>query len=260
MFGWDRSRQQAAPNAQADLFEPAAFVAALDRQVADYLKRTDNGELVYPAAKRRSRDASGSVRAIWEHTRLEACRYAMMVPGGDLAPLVEPARQAEMIETYLRQPPHENTVVDFTGVAAVDFSIAIVAGLNWLDHCALLAGAAPDAFKRTRSDFRHLVVLADRWWRMDGAGARCREMLAGRETPPLMFYLMWQDYTRLAKEVAVAAAYGASLDQAAGRQREQLQTTLRAQPAELAVALAAHDDSVRRLRSAGDPGELGDDG
>jgi hypothetical protein len=51
-------------------------------------------------------------------------------------------RQIEMMNAYLFQRPHDETVIDFTGTATTDFTIAILAGLNWLTHCAKLAGLA----------------------------------------------------------------------------------------------------------------------
>jgi hypothetical protein len=129
-----------------------------------------------PAAKRRLNDADGNIRAVWEHTRLEAWRYVIMVPRRDVELLIDPARQAEMIDVFLRQTPRDETVVDFNGVPAEHYSLAIGAGLNWLGHCASLARVPSDNFKRTRRDFRtsgfrHLIVLAQQWGRLDGAEA-----------------------------------------------------------------------------------------
>jgi EAL domain-containing protein (putative c-di-GMP-specific phosphodiesterase class I) len=225
MFGWGRSKKPVPPAAEAatgKLFEPLALLSALDKLLPRYLKETDEGRLVYPACKRGLGDTDGNVRAIWEHTRLEACRYFMMVPRRDVELLVYPARQNEMIETFLREAPHQETVVNFEGVPLKDYPLAIMAGLNWLDHSALLAGVAPDKFRRTQREFRRLVALGARWWAIEGAGARCNQMLANRETPPLMFYLVWQTYTRLAKEIAIASIYGSSLDRAIERDREQV--------------------------------------
>ena len=63
-------------------------------------------------------DPEGDLRSIWEHTRLEAIRYVTMVPGRQNALLLEPARQADMLDAFLRLQPHDKTVIDFTGVAA----------------------------------------------------------------------------------------------------------------------------------------------
>ena len=112
-----------------------------------------------------------------------------------------------MIDAYLVQRPHENTVIDFTGVATADFSIAIVAGLNRLTHCAELAGVPPAQQTGTLRHFRKLVTLALKWWLTEGAVERCAQMLANGEQPPLMLYLVWSEYTRLAKQVAAAAIF-----------------------------------------------------
>ncbi|WP_157083365.1 hypothetical protein [Bradyrhizobium manausense] len=245
-----------AEGALGNLFEPLALLSALDKLLPWYLKETDEGRLVYPACNRTLNDADGNVRAIWEHTRLEACRYVMMVPRRDVELLVSAVRQAEMMDAFLRQLPHEETVVDFRGVPFDDYPTAIIAGLNWLDHCAFLAGVDPDKFRRTGRDFRHFVVLAQQWWAIENAGPRCYEMLANRQVPPLMFYLMWQSYTRLAKEIAIAAIYGSSLDRATEQQRQYFRTTLSSQPNQMQAALSALTETTARLKSASDPDDL----
>ena len=162
LFGLGRpkeptARQSAVDAAFGNLFDPAAILGVLDQVVPQYLDGVDRHELIYPACKRTLTDTDGNVRSIWAHTRLEAMRYVMMVPRRDVELLIGPVRQPEMIEAYLRQKPHENTVVDFTGVPIDDLVIAIVAGFNWLNHCAFLAGVHPDKFARTLRNFRKIV-------------------------------------------------------------------------------------------------------
>jgi hypothetical protein len=62
-------------------------------------------------------------------------------------------------------------------------------------------------------------------------------MLSSGEQPPLMLYLIWSDYTRLAKQIAAAAIFGASVDRSA---------KLVALPAGL----------IPRFEAAKDPGDL----
>jgi hypothetical protein len=152
-----------------------------------------------------------------------------------------------MIEAFLRRPPHEDAVVDFTGVAIDDYSVAIIAGFNWLNHCAVLAGGDPDKFWRPLRNFRKIVLVAQRWWELDGAGPRCSRMLVERQYPPLMIYLIWLEYTRLAKEIASAAIYGSSKDKAETGDREHLTRELAGRPDELASALDALTDMMGRL-------------
>jgi hypothetical protein len=258
-FGRRASEQRqpgAAMDAVGDRFGPMALVQALDLAVPKYLASTDRGDLVYPACKRAPTDTRGTVRSIWEDTRLEAMRYVIMVPRRDIELLVEPVRQPEMIDTFLRKPPHEDTVVDFAGVPIDDFVIAITAGLNWLNHCAVLAGVGREKFSGTLRNFRKITVLAQQWWAMEGADARCAQLLRERQKPPLMLYLIWLEYTRLAKEVATAAIHGPSLDQAAARDRADLTKNLGSRPNKLAAALDALAATMTRLQSARDPDDL----
>jgi hypothetical protein len=162
---WFGGRQPAPIGAPA----AAAGAIALDVATPDYLGRVDRSELIYPACTRSLTDKAGDVRSIWEHTRIEAKRYVMMVPRREVELLVDPTRQTEMIEAFLRRRPHEETVVDFTGVAINDYFVAIIAGFNWLNHCAILAGVDPDKFWRPLRNFRKIVLVAQRWWALDVA-------------------------------------------------------------------------------------------
>lgn len=185
---------------------PEALLQALDRVAQAYLEKADRGDIVYPACK--CEPGTGSARGIWRDTRLEALRYLTMIPGRDDGLLIAPARQAEMMDSFLRLKPHDETVIDFTGQAGDDIAIAIVAGLNWLNHCAVIAKVDRTKISGILRNFRKVVVVAERWWANDGAGTRCAEMLAARQQlPPLMLYLVWLEHTRLAKEVAAAASF-----------------------------------------------------
>ncbi len=211
-FGWRHQKDAAAGKAAG--FGPEATLADLEKRVPGYLEAVDQGKLIYPACKRKPGDAEADVRSVWDHTRLEAVRYVMMVPARGFELLGVPARQPEMLDAYLRQIPHENTVIDFTGSAMNDVSIAIVAGFNWLNHCAGMVEVDRSKFLGTLSSFRKLTVLAQQWWATEGAEARCNQMLAEHEKPPLMLYLISAEYTRLAKEIASAACFGSAVDRA----------------------------------------------
>ena len=214
LFGWHPKRhvdQKAEEGPPRGFCGPYVILDDLARRVPQYLDDVDQGKLIYPACKRTLSDVDGDVRSVWYHTRLEAMQYVMMVPGHEFELLTESARQMEMIDAYLLQRPHEEIVVDFTGTAAADFSVAILAGLNWLTHCAQLSGVPPAQQSGTMRNFRKVVTLAQRWWLTEGAADRCAQLLANGEQPPLMLYLIWSEYTRLAKQIAAAAIFGSSI-------------------------------------------------
>jgi hypothetical protein len=250
-FGWRLTKDPAA--GKAAVFGPEAVLQDLDKRVPQYLDDVDQGKLIYPACKRTASDAHGDVRSIWDHTRLEAIRYVTMVPRREFTLMAEPARQPEMLEAYLRQLPHDDIVIEFTGSKMSDLAIAIVAGFNWLSHCAVLAGVDRDKFSGTLTSFRKVTVLARQWWATEGADERCSQMLLARENPPLMLYLVWTEYTRLAKEVASAAFFGSSIDRAIERRREVLNQEFAGRPAELSSALDELTEIMAGFASASDP-------
>jgi hypothetical protein len=211
-FGWQLPKDRAHRHAP---FGPKTLLQDLDTRVPRYLDDVDQGRLVYPACKRASSDAAGEIGSIWDHTRLEAMRYVMAVPARAFELMAEPARQGEMLEAYLRQRPHEDTVIEFTGITMSDIAIAVFAGLAWLNHCATLVEVKREKFLGTLSTFRKVAVLAQKWWATEGAETRCHQMVGEHQTPPLMLYLVWLEYTRLAKEIASAARSQSPVDRAA---------------------------------------------
>ncbi len=250
--------RQTANQPKALAFGPKALLQDLDERVPRYLDDVDQGRLIYPACKRTSADAGADVRSIWDHTRLEAMRYLMVVPRREFELLGEPARQAEMLDAYLRQLPHDDTVIEFTGSTMGDLAIATIAGMNWLNHCAKLAEVNRERFSGTLSTFRKVVVLARKWWAMDGAEARCSRMLAEQQAPPLMLYLVWQEYTRLAKEIASAASFGPSIERAIERRRDTLGKEFSGSPDKLDAALDELKETMAGFEAAHEPDDLVD--
>jgi hypothetical protein len=241
LFDWHPKKMLRAlkpsDNPKGVRFGPAAILEDLSERVPRYLNDVDRGKLIYPACRRVLSDANGDVRSVWDDTRLEGMRYVMMVPGREFDLLSRPARQMEMIDTYLFQRAHAETVIDFTGAASTDFAIAILAGLNWLTHCAHLASVPPAQQSGTIRNFRRIVTVAQQWWLTEGAHERCDQLIANRQQPPLMLYLVWSEYTRLAKRVAAAAVFGSSINRSA-------------------KLVALPKDLISRFETAQDPNDL----
>jgi hypothetical protein len=241
LFDWHPKKMlralKSGEGPKGDRFGPAAILEDLSERVPRYLNDVDQGKLIYPACRRALSDANGDVRSVWDDTRLEATRYVMMVPGREFDLVSSPARQMEMIDAYLFQRAHAETVIDFTGTASTDFAIAILAGLNWLTHCAHLVSVPPAQQTGTIRNFRKIVTVAQQWWLTEGATERCDQLIANRQQPPLMLYLVWSEYTRLAKQVAAAAVFGSSINRSA-------------------KLVALPEDLISRFETARDPNDL----
>jgi hypothetical protein len=256
VFGWARAQTKKAEPHASEIGGATELVGSIDAAVAAYLEKVDHGSLVYPACKRMLIDPDSDIRSVWAHTRLEAVRYLTMVPGRQIGLLIEPARQIEMFETFLRKLPHENTVIDFTGVPADDLVLAIIAGLNWLNHCALLTGADHTKFSGTLRNFRRMAALGQQWWSLEGAEGRCAELLKINEKPPLMLYLVWQNYTMVSKEVASATMFGASVKRTVAMRQKMLEEEFADDPAKLDAALLELKEAMSRFEAAQEPDDL----
>jgi hypothetical protein len=253
VFGWTRTQVKRPPHVNGGAAE---LIGVIDAAVPPYVERIDRGGLVYPACKRKSVDLESDIRSIWAHSRLEAIRYLTLVPGRRVELLIEPSLQLEMFDAFLRKQPHADTMVDFTGVATDDLVVAIIAGLNWLNHCALLAGADRTKFSSTQRNFRRLVTLGQQWWSLEGAQVRCAEMMRTRDNPPLMLYLAWQSYTLLSKEIASAATFGPSVARTIDVRRGMLEQEFAGRPIERQAALAELENTMERFGIAREPDDL----
>jgi hypothetical protein len=91
---------------------------------------------------------------------------------------------------------------------------------------------------------------------MEGAQTRCIQMLQAKERPPLMLHLIWQDYTRLAKEIASAAIFGPVIDKTIARRREMLEQEFAGRPAELDAAIAELTETMASFAAAREPDDL----
>jgi hypothetical protein len=191
---------------------PNTLLDDIEKRGKQYLNDIDNGKFISPACKRTASDAGYDQAAVSDHTRLEAFRYLLAVPRNEFRLLADLDQQVALLDGYLRQLPHEDTVIEFTGVTHADLAIAIIAGFNWLVHCAVLAGANPNQFYGTLRNFRRVASTAQKWWAADGAKERYAEMLQAQQEPPLFLNLVWADYGRMATEIATAHAAGGKRD------------------------------------------------
>jgi hypothetical protein len=185
---------------------PHTLLDDIEQRGRRYLEEVDSGKFVSPPCKRGASDAGNDMASVRDHTRLEAFRYLLAVPRNEFRLLADPDQQAALLDGYLRQLPHEETVIDFTGNTQADLAIAIIAGFNWLVHCAVLAGADPKPFYGALRNFRRVASSAQKWWASEGAKERHAGMLQAGQEPPLFLNLVWSDYSRMASEIAAAHA------------------------------------------------------
>jgi hypothetical protein len=73
-----------------------------------------------------------------------------------------------------------------------------------------------------------------------------------------MLYLVWLEYTRLAKEIASAASFGPTIDRAVEKRCETLAKEFADRPAELGAALDELRETMAAFENAREPSDLSD--
>lgn len=109
MIDWivrSHSKDRATPSASQG---SDAILRDIQNGVTKYLEDTDQKILIYPACQRKLSDAGGDVRTVWDHTRLEAMRYVVMVPGKGCELLMQPSHQSQILDasfasSHMRRP------------------------------------------------------------------------------------------------------------------------------------------------------------
>ena len=130
---------------------PHALLADIEKRGKQYLDEVDNGKWVYPACKRTSSDGGAGKDQIRDHTRLEAMRYLLTVPRGEFRLLAEPDSQPAILEAYLRQSPHDETVIEFTGNTMSDLAISVIADSTGSITVPALPGLTARSFQDAQS-------------------------------------------------------------------------------------------------------------
>ena len=185
---------------------PHTLLDEIEKRGKQYVDDVDNGKLISPACKRTASDAGHDQAAIADHTRLEAFRYLLRCRAKNFACSPSRMQQAALLDGYLRQLPHEDMVIEFTGVTHADLAIAIIAGFNWLVHCAVSLAPRPISFTARCATSAGSPPPRKNGGPPTAQRSAMREMLQAQQEPPLFLNLVWADYSRMAEEIAAAHA------------------------------------------------------
>jgi hypothetical protein len=101
--------------------------------------------------------------------------------------------------------------------------------------------------------FERRIAEARAWWQEKDAGSRCYRLLSNRERPPLLVYILWEEVTIAAKEIAFAHTYGSDWQAGLQGDIEYLCTLAPTQAAELR---RQHANMVDCMRVAVEPDDL----
>jgi hypothetical protein len=190
--------------------------ARLDR----YKFSVRSHEVRTPACHRRQGDARGNLRDIWEDTRLEAMQQLLEHGSARIDALASPGAQPlllsalKQLDRPIQQPPAA------TGEPLLDTVTAPFCAIEYLREKCLEAGISNELPATALESFNNRCDFVNIW----------------RQTPevypltfsgcslPTMFSIVWDEITRLAKELAIITVFGAPLEAAIQRDLQYLAT------------------------------------
>jgi hypothetical protein len=125
--------------------------------------------------------------------------------------------------------------------------------ITYVHQTAFDVGARIDVMDGIVPHFEQRIRDARAWWQEKDAGARCYNLLTNRDRPPLLIYILWEEVTIAAKEIAFAHTYGSNWQAGLLGDIEYLCTQAPTQAAELR---RQHANMVDRMRAAVEPDDL----
>jgi len=230
-----------------NIFEPESLISALDTRIPEYLAAVNQGRCKSPACTRKSGEPYSSVSDIWEDTRLEAFVPLFRHGASNPMALCQVPMQRELFTRFNNDHPHLKLPHVPSGEELHDTIQAVWQCVLYLREQCSKAGTNLTVRDTALEVFNSKCVRAYEWWQNEENGSAAYALLARGERPPLMFYILWTEATRLAKEVAIASIFGSSL---------KFFMDLMVKTEKRTEVVDAYRTMITRLSTANDPHEL----
>jgi hypothetical protein len=256
MFDWLWTRKSDRiqfESAGGNLFGPIALAKSIISNVEEYMLAANAREFSIPAWKRRLEEPRSSVREVWQDTRTESLTALLLHGRRDWEYLTGPAHQLELIETYEIDRPHLKFPQMANGDQLHDTIQAVWQCIAYLHQAAFDVGTRIEVMDGIVPHFEQRMTEARAWWQEKDAASRCYGLLTNRERPPLMIYILWEEVTIAAKEIAFTHIYGSNWQ--AGLQAD-IEYWCSRVPTQAAELRRQHASMVDRMRAAVEPDDL----
>jgi hypothetical protein len=198
----------------------AVLVAStLSEKLRRYRLSVQSNEFRTPASTRLRGEPRGNVRDVWEDTRLEAMQRLSEHGSVKFADLASADRQSALFDVLRKLDKPPKYPIALTGDAGIDTVSASFCALGYLRDKCLEAGTTTEVTTSALESFLTRCEFAGICWQETRRG---HHLLGAGYSPPMMFSIIWDEVTRLSKEIAVATIIGSPLEKAIKRDIEHL--------------------------------------
>lgn len=194
--------------------DSVVVASSLRETLIRYKDSVQSDQFRTPACRRQRGEPRANLRDIWEDTRLEALEKLVGYGSTNVDHLASAEEQSVLFEALgqldrpLRQP------IALAGDALLDTVNAPFCAFDYLADKCLEVGVAADLPRKALNSFMDRCSFVSIWQPNRGV---CQLAFPGQDLPTI-FSIVWDEITRLAKEIAVMAVFGSPL--AAAIQRD----------------------------------------
>jgi hypothetical protein len=193
----------------------AVLVAStLSEKLRRYRFSVQSHEFRAPASTRLRGEPRGNVRDVWEDTRLEAMQRLSEHGSVKFADLASADRQSTLFDVLRKLDKPPKYPIASTSDAVIDTVNAPFCALDYLRDRCLEAGTTTEVTASALESFLTRCEFAGICWQETRPG---HHLLGADYSPPTMFSIIWDEVTRLSKEIAVATIIGSPLEKAIKR-------------------------------------------
>jgi hypothetical protein len=197
----------------------AAWIAStLQQRTLRYKLSAQSNQFRTPACHRRQGEARGSLRDIWDDTRLEAMHRLLEHGSARIDALASAGTQPVLVDALKQFDTPLERLPAATGEPLLDTVAAPFCAIGYLRERCLELGASDEIPSKALNSFVSRCNFVGVW--QENADVYSLAFAGGRL--PTMFSILWDEVSLVSKEIAVFSVFGAPLESAIERDIQHL--------------------------------------
>jgi hypothetical protein len=231
--------------------DAALIASTLQERTLRYKRSAQSDAFRTPACHRRQGEARGSLRDIWEDTRIEAMQRLLEHGSVRIDALASAGTQPILLGALkefdgpLDQPPAA------MGVPLLDTVTAPFCAIGYLREKCVELGVPDDIPAKALSSFMNRCDFVAVWQE----NAQLYPLTFADGSLPTMFSILWDEISLLAKDIAVVSVFGSPLETAIQRDIQRIRVQY-AQHPKLEECCDNLMNQEARIRTAIEPADL----
>ena len=190
--------------------DAALIASTLQERTLRYKRSVQSNAFRTPACHRRQGEARGSLRDIWEDTRIEAMQRLLEHGSIKIDALASAGTQPILLGALKQLDGPLEQPYAATGAPLLDTVTAPFCAIGYLREKCVELGVPDDIPAKALRSFMDRCDFVGVWQE----NAQLYPLTFAEGSLPTMFSILWDEITLLAKDIAVISVFGAPLETA----------------------------------------------